>query len=488
MKHLRKILSVTLVLSLFLSLYGYTPAAAADNEDDYRYYNQLNETESLFYDAICGITPDMLDNSGSATVKLAKQLKYRVKSDSELDAVIESVGNAFNTAIGFMDLDNNTDLFWLDNAINMSGSYRQSALSGDEIVLDISVTVSAKNIYRNKEAACLSRLVSAVEAIEISGASRYEKVKSIHDTLCSTIKYAYTESAFDVYGALVEKKAVCEGYARAFKLLCDRENIPCVLIGGKGMTPGRVGESHMWNYVLMDDGKWYAVDVTWDDDNSGILYDFFLAGGETISREKQSVLGLTFGETHIPVTHPAESENARDVAYPVLSETAYEHSGQNHSKESSDLVLADCPDVPDINVVLSGLNIEIDYNNKYISTSSAMKNLNSLIQNYDELNISAVNKSGKVLSADDFAGTGTVISIYGIDNSRLADYTLVVLGDTNGDGKISALDARDALRASAKIISLDDSAFLAADIKKEGRINASAARLILRVSAGLDSF
>ena len=59
---------------------------------------------------------------------------------------------------------------------------------------------------------------------------------------------------------------VCEGYARAFKVLCDQKGIPCVLMSGNAKSsPDSEGEAHMWSEVRMDDGKWYAVDVTWND-------------------------------------------------------------------------------------------------------------------------------------------------------------------------------------------------------------------------------
>lgn len=58
---------------------------------------------------------------------------------------------------------------------------------------------------------------------------------------------------------------VCEGYARAFKLVCDKLKIPCVLVSGAG---------HMWNYVQVDingngTAKWYLLDATWDDPTGG---------------------------------------------------------------------------------------------------------------------------------------------------------------------------------------------------------------------------
>ena len=47
------------------------------------------------------------------------------------------------------------------------------------------------------------------------------------------------------------------------KILCDKENIPCILVVGNINL--ETNFAHMWNYVQMEDGQWYAVDCTWDD-------------------------------------------------------------------------------------------------------------------------------------------------------------------------------------------------------------------------------
>ena len=78
------------------------------------------------------------------------------------------------------------------------------------------------------------------------------------------------------------------------------------------------------------------------------------------------------------------------------------------------------------------------------------------------------------------------------DNDSKCDYCPVpmhyVKGDLNNDGKVTASDARKALRISARIESFGDYEMLAGDIDDDGKITASDARAILRVSAGLDSF
>lgn len=62
----------------------------------------------------------------------------------------------------------------------------------------------------------------------------------------------------------------------------------------------------------------------------------------------------------------------------------------------------------------------------------------------------------------------------------------VMMGDMNGDGKITASDARAVLRISAKLDKADAAKEKIADIDGNGKITASDARKILRYSAKLD--
>lgn len=66
-----------------------------------------------------------------------------------------------------------------------------------------------------------------------------------------------------------------------------------------------------------------------------------------------------------------------------------------------------------------------------------------------------------------------------------------MLGDVNLDGKITAADARLALRISAKLENYpaaDSDVFKNTDVNADGKITAADARIILRVSAGLSDF
>ena len=120
--------------------------------------------------------------------------------------------------------------------------------------------------------------------------SRYDTVKAIHDYLCRTVDYdtkTYHNGNFDDIvdeaftctpafgGGSRPYKLVCEGYAKAFKVLCNRLDVPCIYSGDEVLD-------HAFNYVLMDDGLWYGVDVTWDDiENGNPVYTYFLFGKNT---------------------------------------------------------------------------------------------------------------------------------------------------------------------------------------------------------------
>ncbi|NLT10002.1 MAG: hypothetical protein GXY08_10930 [Ruminococcus sp.] len=97
-------------------------------------------------------------------------------------------------------------------------------------------------------------------------ANDFDKVMRIHDYLVRNCKYIESDEtglSSTSYGCLVNKKANCEGYAKAFNVLCEKAGLQTVLITGVAE-----GENHAWNQVLVS-GNWYNIDVTWDDTDVG---------------------------------------------------------------------------------------------------------------------------------------------------------------------------------------------------------------------------
>lgn len=93
--------------------------------------------------------------------------------------------------------------------------------------------------------------------------SDYEKIVAAHKWLIQNVKYdkrLYTKGdvpwvSHTAKGALQYGIAVCDGYSKAFMMIMEHYNIPCMMV---------TGGQHAWNLVKIKD-KWYHVDCTFDD-------------------------------------------------------------------------------------------------------------------------------------------------------------------------------------------------------------------------------
>jgi hypothetical protein len=65
---------------------------------------------------------------------------------------------------------------------------------------------------------------------------------------------------------LHRKTAVCDGYSRLFKTLCDYAGLKAEIVRGYARTGWSTGNrfksNHIWNAVQID-GKWHLLDATW---------------------------------------------------------------------------------------------------------------------------------------------------------------------------------------------------------------------------------
>ena len=179
----------------------------------------------------------------------------------------------------------------------------------------------------------LSAAVNSVKQTRVNE-SVYETVKAIHNYVLlnssydydaltgSTYTYGYAYTAAPLFTG--KGKFVCEGYSKAFKILCGKFGINCALVSGDGKTSDTSGGPHMWNYVQIAD-KWYAVDTTWDDGSfyqDGTpcpLYNYFLVGSTTYVRNNK-----TFSQDHINNGQVMSDPTKFSMVFPTLSESAYD--------------------------------------------------------------------------------------------------------------------------------------------------------------------
>lgn len=115
----------------------------------------------------------------------------------------------------------------------------------------------------------------------------YDRVKFFHDELVTGNRYDTTYSNYKLVDALGGRVCVCDGYSKAFQLLCRGVGVECIYVVGN--TSGDNDGGHSWNKVKLD-GEWYNVDVTWDDpvpdggsNPDNISYAYFLITDKAIS-------------------------------------------------------------------------------------------------------------------------------------------------------------------------------------------------------------
>lgn len=136
---------------------------------------------------------------------------------------------------------------------------------------EVSPEYFLKEDTRKKQKAELQKKVKAVvKKIIKDGMTTEQKADAIQRYISANCEYDYdtlkmivdgknaeakSPDMFTAYGALVNGKAVCQGYANAFKALADAAGVRNVIIFGETNN----GIPHAWNRVY-DNKTWNTVD------------------------------------------------------------------------------------------------------------------------------------------------------------------------------------------------------------------------------------
>ena len=124
-----------------------------------------------------------------------------------------------------------------------------------------------------EEDAFEEKLDEIIAGLNLAGKTDLEKILTIYGYVCDNVTYdEAAEHCFTAYGALVDGKAVCQGYALLLMRMLDVASIESEVVFGVSE-----GVNHMWNIVKLD-GEYFLLDATWDSTDNRACYFWFLKG------------------------------------------------------------------------------------------------------------------------------------------------------------------------------------------------------------------
>ena len=256
------------------------------------YYNQLDVYAKAIYDDLYSHKEDL--KTGLYTLDFDIAFNALLHEDSGA----ETLEKDFQLAVNALVFDK-PEIFYLDitkmyllteiTTFGPKKTYRVSIGPSNNVPYLSSSFPNAEAI-RNAEI----QIENVISKLRFSN-NKYDQIREVHDFIVENTEYDETVSKnniYNIYGTLINQEAVCEGYAKTFKYILDRLDIPCIIACGIGQNSKGQSESHAWNYVKLDD-VWYAVDATWDDPviigngsvTNEMRYHYFLKGSNTFFKD-----------------------------------------------------------------------------------------------------------------------------------------------------------------------------------------------------------
>lgn len=252
----------------------------------FNFYDQLNDYEKYLYDTIteaCAKNPPEFNAIVYSEYIYQNPLNGTELTDYYLNNFMYRQIKVFSAIIY-----ENPEFWWIAQLspdfvyynethmgfnFNLNNEPKYSAYTPDEAE---QLNIEIENVR--------DKIVQDIKKLGLK--TKYGIVKFVHDYLVSNIVYTdgLTHS-YDLYGAVVEKACVCEGYSESFQYLTKQFGINTIIARSYW---------HEWNFVEMDNNKYYIIDVTHDDPyvkgpdgnstsaplecSSNILNDYFLTG------------------------------------------------------------------------------------------------------------------------------------------------------------------------------------------------------------------
>ncbi len=295
--NLKKLVVIFLLIALFVSqiswvtLSGFAYATEENQGQGNFHYDQLDSDAKIIYDALYNMYNQGILKTGTQDYDLVKnghftedQVKQYENGNSNLKSAMYAARYAFYADhpemfyVNFqcLEIRITKDAENKYHAYLGSGRYANYYISGFNNENEVETAIQEFDAKVNE-------IVEKVNNIQVEANKNklIQQIKLVHNEIIYNTGYRLESDCTEgfegflgtPYGALVKNQAVCEGYARALKVVLDKLGINNILVQGTHQSRNAAAVPHMWNYVEIDketnsrstEKIWYAIDATLDD-------------------------------------------------------------------------------------------------------------------------------------------------------------------------------------------------------------------------------
>lgn len=276
------------------------------------YYQQLSAEEKLFYDRLYNSCLAYLTTQKNADAYATNYYRTEYVSCGTLNS-------DQMTAVGLIFQFSNPQFYFINDMYYYGYSANQYSYAFG-VYSDFANGATRSNYtttIKNKLDGWMTEIDRESDVVA--------KEKKAHDLVVSNTVYSssskYNQSSASV---LLEGKTVCAGYAETFGMLCNAAGIQTICV---------TSNSHEWNEVKLY-GRWYAVDCTWDDQQS-ISYSYFNVSDVTIRENNNAhALQAFWSSYNVPACTNNTVITTEAVVTPTptpVSPTQYVLNGVNYT-------------------------------------------------------------------------------------------------------------------------------------------------------------
>ena len=311
-------------------------------------YGQANASFDFGVAPIASEAEEYATTMEEAALVLRDQLKarkdYAVVYWSTLDYSANSFYEMFDLAVTHTGNPKEGD--YISRQYERWGAQLSGYVMGNVyyLTLEYSISYYTTAALETKVDAAVATIL---KQLNLGNATDYQKVKGVYDWLCQNVTYDYDNLAdttylrkHSTYAALIDRTAVCQGYATAMYRLLLELDVDVRCVGGWGYDDqGQMG-AHGWNIVKLGQ-EYYNLDATWDATykQQGHSYQYFLKNDADFTYHLRNNTEYDFVNTKdypmATVSFQYEEDEAQGTIPPELTFTLNE-DGNSYSVTDCD--------------------------------------------------------------------------------------------------------------------------------------------------------